>query len=222
MKAIKGLITKDLLQLKSYRKTLIIFLIIFTLVSIEQESTNKIGSMLAVMMTLGFGMFSIATFSYDELSKAERYILTLPVTKKEVVLARYILVITSTLLGCFVGLILSIFVSLVMNHQLPNIENLLSIGLGGIFGIGVVEAIQIPCIYKFGAEKGKIQMFIITAIVAFLFGGIAFIGEKMNISIAGTLDWISNILPILFGVMTLFVYCVSYKISYGIYKKKEF
>ena len=76
MKIISGLITKDLLQLKSYRKTLIIFILIFVFTGIEQETTKGVGVMIAVMLTFGFGMFGMATFNYDEQSKTDRYILT--------------------------------------------------------------------------------------------------------------------------------------------------
>lgn len=70
MNVIKGLLTKDLLQLRSYRKTLIIFIIIFIFTGISQETTKGIGVMVSVMLTFGFGMFSMATFNYDEQSKA--------------------------------------------------------------------------------------------------------------------------------------------------------
>lgn len=39
--------------------------------------------MITVMLILGFGMFGMATFNYDEQSKADGYILTFPVTKKK-------------------------------------------------------------------------------------------------------------------------------------------
>ena len=175
MNVIKGLITKDILQLKTYKRTLIIFIVIFTLTSISGE--GGIGKMLAIMLTLGFGMFSMASFNYDELNKADRYILTLPLTKKEVVLSKYILVIGSTVIGSIIGMILSYIVTFAMSKQMPNIEEIIAVGLGGILGIGLIEAIQIPCVYKWGAEKGRIQMVIVTALVALLAGGIIFIGE---------------------------------------------
>ena len=87
MNNIKGLLVKDILQLKSYKKTLIFFIIIFILTSISND--GRIGSALIIMLTLGFGMFSIASFSYDETNKADKFILTLPLTKKEVVLSKY-------------------------------------------------------------------------------------------------------------------------------------
>lgn len=223
MEIIKGLIVKDILQLKSYKKTLLIFMIIFILTSISQETTKGMGNMIIAMMTLGFGMFSIATFSYDEMSKADRYILTLPVTKKEVVLAKYILVICSTIIGSILGIIISIIVSFVIGKTMPNILELIPIGLGSILGIGLVESIQMPCIYKLGAEKGRIYMFIVTAIVAFLIGGVIFIGEKLkiNLPINNITSTLNQFLPLILIGLILIIYLISYKISYKIYNKKE-
>ena len=102
MNVINGLITKDLLQLKSYRRTLIIYTLIFVLTGIAQETTKGVSVMVAVMLTLGFGMFGMATFNYDEQSKTDRYLLTFPLTKKEILLSKYILVILSTVIGAIV------------------------------------------------------------------------------------------------------------------------
>lgn len=221
MNVIKGLITKDILQLKTYKRTLIIFIVIFTLTSISGE--GGIGNMLAIMLTLGFGMFSMASFNYDELNKADRYILTLPLTKKEVVLSKYILVISSTVIGSIVGMILSYIVTFAMSKQMPNIEEIIVVGLGGILGIGLVEGIQIPCVYKWGAEKGRIQMVIVTAIVALLAGGIIFIGEKANIQLPANniLNILNTFLPVIFIGLTIIIYYISYKVAYKIYDKKE-
>lgn len=151
MNVIKGLITKDILQLKNYKKTLIVFILIFTLTSISEKT--GVENMLAIILTLGFGMFSMASFNYYELNKTDRYILTLPLTKRQVILSKYILVICSTIIGSIIGIILGCIVTLVINKQFPNIGELISVGLGGIFGIGLIQAIQIPCVYKWGAKK---------------------------------------------------------------------
>lgn len=221
MNVIKGLITKDILQLKIYKRTLIIFIIIFTLTSISGE--GGIGNILAIMLTLGFGMFSMASFNYDETNKADRYILTLPLTKKEVVLSKYILVICSTVIGSIIGMILSYIITFTITKQMPNIEEIISVGLGGILGIGLVEGIQIPCVYKWGAEKGRIQMVIVTAIVGLLAGGIIFIGEKANIQLPANniLNILNTFLPLIFIGLTIIIYYVSYRVAYKIYDKKE-
>lgn len=221
MNVIKGLITKDILQLKTYKRTLIIFIVIFTLTSISGK--GGIGNMLAIMLTLGFGMFSMASFNYDELNKADRYILTLPLTKKQVVLAKYILVICSTVIGSIIGITLGVILTFAINKQVPNIEELISVGLGSVLGIGLIEAIQIPCVYKWGAEKGRIQMVIVTALVALLAGGIIFIGEKADIQLPENyiLNILNTFLPLIFIGLTIIIYYISYKVAYKIYDKKE-
>lgn len=216
MSIIKGLVIKDLLQLKSYKKTVIIYILIFCISSLSLE--NGIENMLVVMLTLGLGMFSIASFNYDEFNKVDRYILTLPVTKKEVVLSKYILVIVSTIVGSLIGIILSFAMIMLMNNSILNIEEILLTGLGGIFGVGIIEAIQIPCIYKFGAEKGRIQMVILTA----LLGVIIYFISKINIQVTNNIVLIlNNFLPLILIVLIFIIYYISYRISYKIYSKKE-
>lgn len=221
----KGLIIKDLLQLKSYLKSLIIFIFIFICVSLEPQNTSTDG-LLIIMMILGLGMFGIATFSYDEMAKANKYILTFPLTKKEIVLSKYILQFILTIAGAILGIILSVIISLILNKGIPGFIDLISIALGGIFGIGLIESIQMPCFYKFGAEKGIIYMFIITIVVAFGAGAVIMLGEKVANNFSVNLSSLNNILetilPIILFGLVLFEYFISYKISYKIYSKKEF
>lgn len=44
-------------------------------------------------------MISLSTFSYDEMSKSNKYILTLPANRKKLVTEKYILAIGATILG---------------------------------------------------------------------------------------------------------------------------
>jgi len=223
MNTIKGLITKDLLQLKSYRKTLIIYIFIFVFTGIVQETSKGVGVMIASMITLGFGMFSMASFNYDEQSKTDRYILTFPLTKKEVLIAKYILVIGSSITGAILGIILSLIIVFVIEGNFPNIFEYIGVAIGSILGVGLIQAIQIPCVYKWGAEKGRIQMFIVAAIIILLIGGVFVIGERININlqIDSFLNIVINILPLILLFITFIIYYISYRISYKIYINKE-
>lgn len=218
MKIISGLITKDLLELKSYKKTLIIYILIFVLTGIAQETTKGVGVMIAVMLTLGFGMFGMATFNYDEQSKTDRYILTFPLSKKEI-----LIIISSTIIGAIVGIIASFLIVFIIDKQIPSLYDYINIALGGILGVGLIEAIQIPCVYKWGAEKGRIQMFIVAAIIILLVGGIFFVGQKSNINfpVNNMLKIVLNFLPAILILATIIIYYVSYRVSYRIYKNKE-
>lgn len=223
MSIINGLITKDLLQLKNYRKTLIVFILIFVFAGLAQETTKGVGFMITVMLILGFGMFGMATFNYDEQSKADGYILTFPVTKKEILLSKYILIIGSTIIGAIVGIIASYIIVFIINKQLPNIQDYINVALAGILGVGLIEAIQIPCVYKWGAEKGRIQMFIVAAIIILLAGGLFAVAQNsiINLATANILNIMNNFLPLILILATIIIYYISYKVSYRIYKKKE-
>lgn len=219
MNIIKGLILKDLLQLKSYKRTLIVYILIFILTGFAQETTKGIGVMVAVMLTLGFGMFSMASFNYDEQAKSDGYFLTFPLTKKNILLAKYILVIISTIVGAIVGVLASILIIYFIDKQFPNINDILYTILGGIFGVGLIEAIQIPCVYKWGAEKGRIQMFIVAALIVVLALGVLSFVSDLNISISA--NKIENFIPIILTLLIILIYYISYKVSYKIYKNKE-
>ena len=95
--------------------------------------------------------------------------------------------------------------------------------MGGIFAISFLQAVQIPSMYKWGAEKGRIQMFILVLIIAAILGGIYFLINKTNINI--DMEMINSFIT-KFGVWILIVstivmYFISYKIAHKIYKNKE-
>ena len=224
----QGLLTKDLLQLKNYEKTLICFILIFSIVSILESLSGggtNLFSVLPVMITIGFGMFSIASFNYDEAAKADRYIRSLPVSIKEIVLSKYIFTIWSTVIGALIGISLSSILFGLFAFGKPfttNVLEILSVTLGGILGISIVEAIQIPCIYKFGAEKARMQIFLIMVVLiviaSLLIGGVLYWLEKWDIDIYK----LQFFIPLIFLGLTILVYNISYKIAYKIYEKKEF
>ena len=220
---IEGLIIKDLLQLKTYRKTLISFIVIFSITPILQYTGGGgtgIFNMLPIMITLGFGMFSIASFNYDEAAKADRYIKSLPISSKEIVLSKYILTICATILGGILGILLAFIISSIFAKEY-DIEIIVQ-ALGGILGMSIVEAIQIPCIYRFGAEKARMQIFLVIVILfvigALLVGGLIYWVQRLDIE---TMK-IEALMPLIFAGFTALVYKVSYNISYKIYEKKEF
>lgn len=152
MEKIKGLIIKDILQLKTYRRTIVLYIALFILSSFSSEGASQ---MLLVFMVLAFGMFAIASFNYDASSRADKYILSLPLTKKEVVKAKYIFVIMATLLGALIGIIIDVIITFVTQKTMLDIGVLLMTITTSLFGIALVQAVQIPFIYKLRTRKRK-------------------------------------------------------------------
>ena len=225
MNMIKGLIEKDLYNLSSYKTSLII-VIIFCGIAIIGTGNINLGPI--IICTI-IGMISLSTFSYDEISKSNKYILTLPTNRKEIIKAKYILAIGSTILGGILGIILTIIIANIMNYVRPdnlidlNYESLITTTIGGMFGISLIQAIQIPSIYKWGAEKGRVQMFILVFILIVLVAGVGYLIMKSSFNI--DLAKIENIMQqyglILLLALMAVMYYISYKVSNKIYSKKE-
>ena len=222
---IKGLLKKDLYNLASYKTTLII-VVLFCGIAIIGTDAIYWGS---VIIGIIVGMISLSTFSYDEISKSNKYILTLPVTRKEIVLEKYVLAIGATILGGLLGFIVTLLVGNIMNYLRPdnlidiNIETLLATSVGGMFGISLIQSIQIPSIFKWGAEKGRIQMFIVLFVLVIIGAIAGFLLKQAGLSV--DIEKLENILNN-FGLVALILlsclmYFISYKISYKIYKNKE-
>ena len=103
---IKGLLKKDLYNLSSYKASLIVIILFCGIAIIGTESINLAPIIIGVIV----GMISLSTFSYDEISKSNRYILTLPTNRKEIVAEKYILAIGATIIGGIIGFILTVIV----------------------------------------------------------------------------------------------------------------
>ncbi len=226
MKEIKGLIKKDLFNLVSYKNSILI--IIVFICAFAYFSSNAI-NYIPIMIVTMIGMIAIATFSYDEQSKSDKYILSMPVNKKEIVVEKYILTILATIIGAILGYIITIIIININNNIRP--ENFISLDysklfittISGMFGISLVEAIQIPSIYKWGAEKGRIEMFVLIFAIALIIGALGYFLTEAKVDI--NVEIIKNFFK-QYGIITLVIimtimYYISYKISYNIYNKKD-
>lgn len=231
MKEIKGLLIKDLLQLKSYQKTLIVFILIFFCTAIAQSNGKGVSSMLIFMMTFGLGMFSMASFSYDEMAKADAYLLSMPLTRKDMVKEKYILSICAVVIGAILGLVASFIGNIALNYIKPEFSGIefntietLGLVLGSILGIGLMQCIQIPCVFKWGAEKGRIQILVIIGLLALIIGGAFMLIGQMDVAISPTQEvqnFLSTYLPVILLVIAVGMYYGSYCISLKIVKHKE-
>lgn len=226
MNNIKGLIKKDLFNISSYKMTI---LILIAFIALFGAFTDNSIQFIPIAISSAIGMLMLSTFNYDESSKSEHFILSLPTNKKEVVKSKYIFIILGNIIGCIIGIIITIIaaylVSFIKKVGMPqlNYESILSYTLGGLFGVSLIETIQIPSIYKWGAEKGRIQMFILIFILVLLIMGIVYIAGNITFNIdLGILESIlGNYGIILELAIICIMYYISYRISNRIYKNKE-
>ncbi|HHW69075.1 MAG TPA: ABC-2 transporter permease [Tenericutes bacterium] len=218
MNSIKGLLIKDLLQLKSYKKNFILSTLIYLVLIILESKNSNIGNTGPIMIMFLFSIYAMATFNYDEKSKSDRYILTLPLTRREIILSKYVFCISSVLIGAFFGTIIGILIPYLINNIKPNFDSISSTLLGGMVALSFIQSIQIPYIYKYGAEKGRLQIYLVMMVIVIALTLIYMLVPEIDLSF---LDIYSHLIPIIGIILILLNYFVSFKISCKIYNKKE-
>ena len=222
---IKGLLKKDLYNLSTYKASLIITILFCGIAIIGTEAINFAPIIICTIV----GMIALSTFNYDEIAKSNKYILTLPTGRKDIVKEKFILAIGATVLGGVLGLLITIIAVNIMNYVRPenvinmDYESLIITTIGGMWGISLIQSIQIPSIYKWGAEKGRIQMFILVFILIAVVAGIGFLIVKANLNIDMEMlnEFMNKFGLFLLVLFMIVMYYVSYKISCKIYMNKE-
>ena len=215
----KGLLIKDILNMKNYMKQLVLVLIFFIAYGIFLKNGTFVGTMITLMLS----MQVITTMSYDEYAKWDKYALTMNINRKDIIISKYIFFTISIIIGIVVGITTSIAINQIAKLDTGMNEIIVtSIVVPCVFAI--LFSIIIPVVFKTGVEKGRIVMMLILFIPAILVGAIVKISEKANITMPSP----SNLEILMkFGVLglvllTILAVFISYKGSLSIYNKKEF
>lgn len=208
-----GLIKKDLLMIKSNLKTLVILFFVYGFMAYQGKMD------LSFILPFMSVMIMISTFSYDTYNKWDTYAITLPDGRKNSVRAKYLATILLIIATTIIVTILSAVISYVQTNGV-DYENIFSTILGAVFVTTLLQSLMYPAIYKFGVEKARIGIFIVVFGIAII-GGI--IAKFVNFeSMFQALDNLGNYLMIILPIVMIVILYLSYKISEGIYKKKEY
>ena len=211
----KGLILKDLYNMRAFAKTLVLIVGMLAIYGILMKSPSYI---CVVAIFMGFST-SITGFSVDEKANWDKYAMTLPVGYKMIVAEKMFLAISFIILGTLMGILLGGAITLFIGGDLMILVLGCLAAMGGIF---LLASILIPIIFKIGAEKARYVMMglvLIPATCIVLFGRFA---DKLNL-VTEELDLaqflsIASVGCILAGVVALLI---SYQISVRVYRKKE-
>ena len=222
MNIIKGLIGKDFKTIKSYKSTILYMIAIFVICAFLN---NDVTIFIPIFVPLCFGMLGISSFSYDNLAKADKYLLTFPLNRKDIVKARYIYILIFTLIGTLLGFILTLIVQEIKTSNIFDkdiLGNTLATIIGSLSAIMFLQAFQIPIMYKFGAEKGRIiQMIMIVVLMIGVSLIITTLMKLFGISLDNLVIMLKNYLIAILGITVIILYILSFAISCKIYEKKE-
>ncbi|HBG1442238.1 TPA: ABC-2 transporter permease, partial [Clostridioides difficile] len=206
----KGLILKDLLNLKGNIKFILLFIIMFGFMS--SLGDGNVNNFIGVIIVLCTTMI-VSTFSYDDLNKWDSYVLTMPINRNDIVLSKYLTMLIFSFIGVLVSLIVSVTIGYFKNTLILNetlLINALILSISVCFG-----SLILPLIYKFGIERARLLM-----ILCFLVPTLALLVFKSileNISSPISIEIILNTLVYSLPFVAILLFVISYFISSKIY-----
>lgn len=215
----KGLIRNNFYAVEgSLKSTLLLSFAAIIVLTIAGRITADRGNLLSLIIAgnlSGYSALAVTLMQQDAASKWNKFELTMPVSRKDVVTARYI----SCMLYVLIGIIVSM-IGMFVFHFVTGSANLERAGYGYAFGIGFALAIptfMIPSVMILGSDK--IESFTVVSVIA---GLLLFFGSSVIttpfLRDAANANCIFRLSYVAFSIV-LFV--ASYLLSCWIYRKKE-
>ena len=214
----KGLLIKDIQLFLKQKKIFLIWFAI-TLVFLNRDPVFGISYSLFLMVIMLVG-----TISYDDFDNGMGFLMTLPISRKTYVVEKYIFVMSGALVTGMITLVISV-VYLLMHPTVMGITDLL-ISFGMLYAImGIMAAVYLPFQLKYGAEKGRLVLLVVTG---FIFIGVFLVrkietAEQYAMNIGTVLNALSPVsLMVVLLIAAAAALFISIKISIGIVEKEEY
>lgn len=192
-------------------------LVAFVLLWFSSEKSLPIAIMIILLLT---SLPSLEIIKKENSSGYDRYVLTLPVSKKNIVTSHYIFYFVNS----SIGVIVSFFIFFVYDNFFVKEENLkfLDSASLGIFIVLFGGSLVFPLLYLLGPEKsdaivigggmiGLLFVFIIQELI-----------KQFQKIFPLILKYTHFIIPMIYIFLGIIIYLVSYYVSRIIYLKKEF
>lgn len=217
----KGLFIKDLKLLGNQKKTFFILIAISVFFILSMEDP------LFVVNYLSFfgAILALGTLSYDELNNGMTFMFTLPVSKRQYVLEKY--------LFCFLtGLCIWIVTVAISSGYLMYQGTLESFGdyllqcFTGPILVAFITSLMLPLQIKLGQEKARTGIFVIAGVVAAIFVAlklfIAPTDEEMDALLSGFSGISLSTGMIGAAVVAFILLILSYLLSVAFINRKEY
>lgn len=214
----KSLVLKDFYNIAHNYKSMLFFVILWAAIFIPSSGIEGYVGVCAVLHS----SMIITTFSFDDYSKWNRYAMIMPVSKKDIVLAKFVSLIAFCAGGAVLSLVIGVIGSTIaqkMVFEAGYIRYILMLLVGVVAVTECFGSMAIPMVFRFGAEKGRL-IIMGTYLVPFGIGfGIYKLCQIIGITIT---DNVTRIVVYFLPVVILLWNYIMYRISLAILEKKEF
>lgn len=217
----KGLLIKDLKLLKGQKQFFAAVLVMMMIFMWTDSNFSFVITYITIMVSV----LTLTTMSYDDFENGLGYLFTLPVSRREYVVEKYLFSVVTILPGMAMVSICS-FVTAGIKGIDFSVEECMASVVSGLLVGAVTLSVLIPVQLKFGVEKSRVATMM-------LFGGgvlVGFLGTKICDAVG--IDWMAAIRALSemkaeviltgIGVISVAVMLVSYLFSLRVITKREF
>ncbi len=214
----KSLVLKDLYNIGHNGRTMLLMLIVLAVFFIPFSNTET------YIITSGIlcSMMVMTTFSFDDQSKWLKYALVMPITRKDIVISKFIVLLVFSMIGACSGLVIGLLGGVVTQKieigDYIRIISLTCVSFVSFLIAVVIGSMSIPLLFKFGTEKARILSLVCTIIPTVICYGTYQILILLGVQMTDKLIFI-----LLCGspIIVLLWCFIMYKISYMILLKTE-
>lgn len=208
----KALIYKDLISIKN--ALLLQFVVIIGL-GIYFYKENQL-----VLIPLFFILIPIIllgmVFGIDNQYSTDKYLISSGISRKKIVFSRYTIIWFMSLFAMALSFIVG-FNKNPLTKEIPLILILSSL----FFITSIVGVVELPLMYKFGAEKARLVFVILYFVVFAFFSTISSNKEWILEYVNKGLTMDKTLLSLIIFVITIIVHSISVFISIKIFENKE-
>lgn len=210
----KSLLIKEFYNIKDAMKTNILIMLALSIASVIKNGSAAI----MPIMIIGMSTLISQSMRAEKEKGWNRYELTMPISRKDVIVSKYLLF----LLLCGGGMVIGFVVNIASIFVIENISwfNMLVYIMISFVVALLAGSFLIPLTYKFGTDKSETLSLICYAVPVGLLIAVLLLmkNEVQNLhAIHNLLFWIGGIL----GALVV-VFLFSAFVSYHIYKSKQF
>lgn len=215
----KGLLIKDVRLMKNQKQFFLIVLVLWLFFAVSYD--NPVFSV--AYITTMFSFYTLSTLSYDTFENGIAYLFTLPVTRKEYVREKYLFGLLASIIPWGILNCIQIIMLFVKGTEFDFIEYLAA-SAASLPLVCLLLSLEIPIQLKFGAEKGRMAVFIAVGLgvaFAWIIGHIKDINDIMNAINEIFALGIGVLAALTVAILAVLVY-ISYQFSVRIMEKKQF
>lgn len=208
----KALIYKDLISIK---KALILQFVIIIGLGVYFYKENQL-----VLIPLFFILIPIIllgmVFGIDNQFSTNKYLISSGISRKKIVFSRYTIIWFMSLFAIALSFVVG-FNKNPLTKEIPLILILSSL----FFITSIVGVVELPLMYKFGAEKARLVFVILYFVVFAFFSTISSNKEWLLEYVNKGLTMDKTLLSLIIFTITIIVHSISVFISIKIFENKE-